>query len=59
MIRAQKSRKQGVGTPCELHSTWVRCQLEQGDLMEQSPEMKLGYMRGLGGSEQPVPSEAF
>ena len=28
-------------------------------LGEQSPEIQLGCMRGLGGSEQPAPSEAF
>jgi len=31
--------------------------MEQGDSTEQSPEIQLGCIRGLGGSEQPVPSE--
>ena len=53
-IRAQKSRKQGVVTHCELLG-----KMSYGDLTEQSPEIQLGCMRGLGGSEQPVPSEAF
>jgi len=32
--------------------------MEQGDSTEQSPEIQLGCMRGLGGSEQPIPSKS-
>ena len=31
---------------------WVGSHMEQGDSTEQSPEIQLGCMRGLGGSEQ-------
>ena len=55
-IRAQKSPKQGVDTPCELLG---KISYGTRRLDEQSPEIQLGCMRGLGGSEQPAPSEAF
>ena len=55
-IRAQKSQNKAY---ILLVNCWVRYRIEQGDSTEQSPEIQLGCMRGLDGSEQPAPSEAY